>query len=216
MKIAAVGDIHHPLYTPLLRRKLEAIGHVDIFLFAGDNVDPGYERGYQELARICVEYADHTVAVFGNTDNPWLRSKIREDNPEITFLEEEATWIEDLYIIGSQGLLERPTNWQRRNIPDIEEIYRHRYQRIKEILAVQASHKMLLTHYSPTIKTMMGERPDLYPLLGADMEQMLIDNGVKVAVHAHSHYGKARANVNGVEVFNVSIPLMRDVTIFDL
>lgn len=209
-----MGDLHHPHHTQLFKQKLEGLESVDLFLLAGDNTDPGHTHAYQEITRVCSRCAEKVVGVFGNTEQPAHRQQIRRDNPAVTFLEEEAAWVDDLYVVGSQGVLDQPTRWQQRNTPDIHEVYQERQEKLRKLLQVSAPKKLLLTHYLPTQRTMNGEPKGLYPLLGHDMEPLL--SGVDVAVHAHSHYGQSSAKIGDTWVYNASFPLTRNVIVFEL
>src|SRR5207245_784063 len=77
------------------------------------------------------------------------------------FLQDEAAVFESpkgsVRIIGSVGSLDRPTWWQRRNLPRVAEEYERRVKVLDGLLAGNGP-RILLTHYPPTYVTMGGEK----------------------------------------------------------
>ena len=214
MLVAATGDIHHPMYTDQLLDSLRTLEtNPDLFLVAGDVLRPGDVSDYQVVISSIMEYLScPIVATFGNTEFQEDRKLIRHQNPGVTFLDDESTHLtiqnQDLLIVGSTGSLDRPTSWQKRNIPFINEIYRARVETVSKLLSEEADLKILLTHYAPTYLTLKGENPSSFPWLGSRRyERVIRENRPDVVVHAHAHNGTAKASLNGIPVFNVSLPL---------
>ena len=162
------------------------------------------------------------MAVFGNDEYEEIKDKLREDNPEVTFLDDESTVLEldglRVGIVGSKGSLETPTSWQRRHMPGIEEIYEERVEVVGELLRkLNADVKVLLTHYATTRATMRGENPRIYRYLGhRGYERFMREGLVDVAVHGHVHNGTKIARVGGTTVYNVAFPLWRALVEIDL
>lgn len=71
--------------------------------------------------------------------------------------------------------------------------------------------RIALTHYAPVAGTLVGEPPQLYPLLGSDLLARAIDRaGAALAVHGHAHHGSEHGvTTAGVPVRNVAYPVIR-------
>ena len=68
-----------------------------------------------------------------------------------------------------------------------------------------------LLHYSPTITTLHGEPPHIWPFLGAQaLAEPIIDIGADLVVHGHAHNGGPDGRLVVVPVYNVALPANRD------
>lgn len=223
MLVAATGDIHHPMYTEQLLSSLKSLeAKPDLFLLAGDVLRPGDVADYREVVSALTERVTcPIVATFGNTEFQEDRKLIREQNPEVRFLDDEAARLaiggKELLVVGSTGSLDRPTSWQKRNIPYINEIYRARVETVSKLLEQDADLKLLLTHYAPTYLTLKGENPSSFPWLGSRRyERVIREKRPNVVVHAHAHNGIPKASLDGIPIFNVSLPLNGRVVLISL
>jgi predicted phosphodiesterase len=220
--LAATGDIHHPMYTGLLEVSIKALPRTpDLFLIAGDVLRPGDPGDYVKISEIVAGLGCPVVAVFGNTEFQEDRPRIREENPDITFLDDETVTLEvdgrSLLVVGSTGSLERPTSWQKRNIPHISDIYRARVETVASLLRRDADLKMLLTHYATTYLTLEGESRSSFPWMGTRrFESVISETRPDLVIHAHSHKGNPSARLDGIDVLNVSLPLNRKVVLHSL
>jgi Icc-related predicted phosphoesterase len=220
--VAATGDVHHPTYTDLLKSSIISTGTPDLFLIAGDVLKPGDPSDYADIISIIRNhYSCPLVASFGNTEFQEDRPRIRTENPSVVFLDDEAVVLEisgsRVLVVGSTGSLERPTSWQKRNIPHINDIYRARIETIASLLRKEADLKILLTHYAPTYLTLEGETRSSYPWMGTRrFEAVITEINPSVVVHAHAHRGTCRAILEGVPVINVSLPLNGGVVTFEV
>src|SRR5207253_35834 len=112
------------------------------------------------------------VAVFGNNeyanDHPAYVARFAGTH-RVRFLQDEAErWSvgrREVRVIGSLGCLDRPTWWQRKNLPHLAEEYRRRIGVLDDLLAGD-DRRILLTHYPPTYVTMGGEKEEWRPELG--------------------------------------------------
>ncbi len=215
--ILGVSDVHSPIWLKELSEevsKWEGKG-VDLVLVAGDLTNKGNVPYYRKAIKVLLRLEAKIVAVFGNDEYEEVKDRIRRDNPEVTFLDDESVVLEiggmEIGIVGSKGSLETPTSWQRRHIPGIEEIYEERVNLIGELLKnMKADLKILLTHYATTRETMKGENPRIYRYLGhRGYEKYLREGLVDVAVHGHVHNGTKFARVGKAVVYNVAFPLWR-------
>ena len=223
MLLAATGDVHHPMYTDLLQSSLSSlVEEPDIFLVAGDVLKPGDPSDYRQVSTMIESRVSCPIlAAFGNTEFQEDRARIREENPGFTFLDDECTRLnidgKQVLVVGSTGSLERPTSWQKRNIPHITDIYRARVETIASLLRREADAKVLLTHYAPTYLTLEGESRSSYPWMGTRrFESCLIETKPLCVVHAHAHRGTPRADLSGIPVLNVSLPLNLAVVLLRL
>ena len=131
MLIAAVSDIHAPKFISLLRKTLEKekkkLKNIDIFILAGDIVNKGNIQGCKQVITLIKEYYEGPIlGVRGNEEYDDRKEKLFSICNEITWLEDNYIILKnlDIVIVGSKGALDKPTIWQRRNIPDILEQYR--------------------------------------------------------------------------------------------
>jgi Icc-related predicted phosphoesterase len=223
MIVAATGDIHHPTHTGLLDSSLLTLeAEPDLFLIAGDVLKPRDPVDYGKvIVSIETRVSCPIVAAFGNTEFQEDRSSLREENPSVIFLDDEARNLDlggrDVLVVGSTGSLERPTSWQKRNIPHVNDIYRARIRTIAKLLAGHGELKILLTHYAPTYLTLEGEVRSSFPWMGTRrLESVISEAEPSAVVHAHAHRGTPGANINGVPIFNVSLPLNREIVVFEL
>lgn len=210
------------MYTGLLEASIDSLPKTpDLFLIAGDVLRPGDPADYVKVSAIVGRLGCPTVAVFGNTEFQEDRPRIRQENPGITFLDDETATLEvdgrSLLVVGSTGSLERPTSWQKRNIPHISDIYRARIETVASLLRRDADLKVLLTHYATTYLTLEGESRSSFPWMGTRrFESVISETRPALVIHAHAHKGNPRARLDGIDVLNVSLPLNRKVVLQSL
>ncbi|MHA1264806.1 MAG: metallophosphoesterase family protein [Candidatus Helarchaeota archaeon] len=228
IRIACVSDVHAPRYLDLFKASLEKIKHkeIDIFLLAGDIIYKGVVR---ELTRVITLLEDYNIkfpvyACFGNEEYDNLYEDLKLlGKDKIIFLEDELISLKrkakKIGIIGTKGSLAQPTWWQAKNIPNIREIYRMRIKKIEELAQKNTNYdiKILLIHYAPTYKTVVGEPERAYPQMGTKaLEKVILNPNYKITavVHGHAHKGRKLAILgNRVPVYNVALPLRKEITI---
>jgi Icc-related predicted phosphoesterase len=217
--IAAASDIHSPRYLNDFLASLHKLSNlsIDLFLLAGDLTDKGEVKFFDPIYSFLKKFK--VVSVFGNED---VASKERYKRffPDVVWLDDEVVEVKvkgkRVAIVGSEGVLERPTLWQASHGVN-EEFYRKREKKIEELLCgLDADYKILLTHYLPTYETAYGERKDIYPELGSQLLER-ISCLPNVAVHGHAHKSKVVFKiVRGVRVYNVAFPANKRVVAFNL
>lgn len=226
MIIAAVSDVHSPIYYEDFVRALEDMQtKPDLFLIAGDMVERGslgqevkeYKKVYNALFG---KVSCPIIACFGNTEFPEYREKIKQEIKEIRFLDDQAMQIsvdgQTVDIFGTTGALDEPTRWQKLNIPNINKIYQSRYQLADMHFKRYLGYKILLMHYAPTYKTLEGENPRFYANLGSRIwENIIVQRKLNLVVHGHSHHGSKFAWINSTAVFNVAFPVNKKIVIID-
>jgi len=226
MKVIAISDIHAPIWLKDLEKAVDEEEKDEyLVLVAGDMVNRGNYRYYRKVMDVLDRLGNISiVSIFGNDEYDSVKERIKEENPEITFLEDESIELEidgkRVGIVGSRGCLELPTTWQRRNIPGIERIYAERFRllgRMLEDLRGRVDITVLLTHYATTTKTMKGENPRAWRYLGHRGFEKYMERGlIDVSIHGHVHNGSRTAEVGDAKVYNVAFPLWWKLVEIDL
>jgi Icc-related predicted phosphoesterase len=235
MLIGAFGDSHGKRYLDQVEELPRQLQDVDLVMLAGDITDRNDPEKYaQALAEVRNSTEAPIVAVFGNDeyeqDHPEYRRRF-----DIIFLEDEAVNLDidgfKLRIVGTTGSLDRPTWWQRTNVPNIWNKYRQRADTVAGLLTRDGADLLVfLSHYAPTYLTLEGEKERAFPEMGSRMlEQVLLEKRPDLIVHAHAHNGTRKATLvklqqslddlgsgAGINVYNVSLPLVKGVTRFEV
>lgn len=238
MRIAAVGDIHGRENLDAFRGDLERLGPVDLFLLAGDTTERNDIEAFGTVLEAIRERVDAPLwAVFGNNeyahDHPTYVARY-SDKFGVRFLQDEDPVFEArgkrLRIVGSLGSLDRPTWWQRKNLPHLEGEYKRRVEDLDRLLQGD-DVRLLLTHYPPTYVTMGGEKEAWRPELGCKaLEPVLVRRRPTLVVHGHIHKGIPYATLGTkggtldafadgagpIPVHNVAYPVRKAITFFDL
>jgi Icc-related predicted phosphoesterase len=223
MLIAAISDVHAPRYYEdyvIAIDKLQT--KPDLFLIAGDMIFRGSIEEYEKVYNVLFgKITCPIVACFGNEEFQEIRDKLKERYREIRFLDDQSIVItiagKTVGIFGSTGSLDTPTRWQKANIPNIEKIYSQRIELAdKHLKRMFTDFKILLLHYSPTYKTLEGENPRFYQMLGSRyFENVIMKRKPDLVLHGHAHRGTKKAWVDTVPIFNVSFPLRKEITLID-
>ncbi len=238
MRIAAVGDVHGHENLKGFVSDLDRLGPVDLFLLAGDTTEKNDIHAFGMVVRAIRERMSAPIwAVFGNNeyanDHPTYIERFAEPFG-IRFLEDEAARHAagdgTVRVVGSTGSLDRPTWWQRKNLPRIAEEYRRRIEVLDGLLAGDEP-RILLTHYPPTYVTMGGEKEEWRPELGCKaMEPILLRRRPNLVIHGHIHKGVPEGalrprfdrlddfdkDVDSIPVHNVAYPVRHAIATFDL
>ncbi len=225
--IYASADIHSPHYLPLFKNSLKK--HLDnpcLFILAGDIVDKGKIGMAKPVFEAIKESYSKTriVAVFGNEEYMDREDMFISEYPEVVWLRESIHYTRcsgyKISIVGSRGSLKRPTPWQRRHIPRIEEIYRRRVAAIRELLYEARERSdivILVTHYAVTRATIIGEHPAIHDqLYDPRIEKIIQETHPDIAIHGHAHKGRPRARINNTLVYNVAFPLLRNIAVINI
>lgn len=223
MIIAATGDVHSPRYFVEFLRAMDNLKvRPDLLLMTGDMIDRGNMAEYERIHNVMFgKIFCPIVACFGNTEFQQFREEMKQKYRDIRFLDDQSIVLTigktSVGIFGTTGSLDTPTPWQRANIPNIEQIYKTRYDVAdKHIQRMVVNFKILLMHYSPTFKTLEGENPRFYGSMGSRVyENVLMNRKPNLVVHGHSHYGTRAAWIDTVPVFNVSLPVNKEIVIID-
>lgn len=223
LQIAATSDIHWPQYQGLFIKSLRQLpSKLDLFLIAGDLVNRGNPRGMAPLVQKINEanLECPVVACFGNDDYDSIKDTLRATaKGAIIFLDDELVSFtvreKQIVVVGSRGVLDQPTFWQSRNIENIREIYTQRVTKLDRLLTeakAQTPYTILLTHYSPTFATLKGETQRAFGQMGSKrVEELLKQHTPMLAIHGHAHQGRRKTKLEHTKVFNVALPLNRQI-----
>lgn len=238
MRIAAVGDVHGHENLGSLIGDLDGLGAVDLFLLAGDTTDRNDLEAFGAVVRAIRSRVSAPVwAVFGNNEYaPDHRTYAERfgDGPRMRFLQDEAALLEaggrSVRVVGSLGSLDRPTWWQRKNLPYLADEYRRRIDVLDGLLFGDGA-RILITHYPPTYATMGGEKEEWRPELGCRaLEPILLRRRPALVIHGHIHRGIPAAELRPrlerlddfgsdlapIPIHNVAYPVRRSISTFDL
>jgi Icc-related predicted phosphoesterase len=196
----------------------------DLFLLAGDI----YEYRNPEIYGLILDFFKlrkwdcPIIAVFGNREFDEDIDEIKKIcKNRIIFLDDEGIELKiknkKVGIVGTRGSLDAPTWWQSTHVLDIRKAYLERIKKCENLLEkLKSDIKILLSHYAPTYKTLVGEDPKIYSGLGSKkFESMLIKTKINFAVHGHAHYGIPLAFAESIPIFNVAFPVNRKIAEID-
>ena len=226
MKILACADVHSPIFYQDFLKSVETINEkVDIIILAGDMVErDSIEKEIEEYKKIYNSFFGKffapIIAVFGNTEFEEYREKIKKEVSGIRFLDDQYIELKigetNIFIFGTTGALDEPTRWQKAHISNIQQIYQTRVEKVRSSLKNYQGFKILVTHYTPTYKTLEGENPLFYQNLGSlEMEKAILETKPNVVIHGHSHYGSKFAWVDTIPIFNVAFPVNKGLVLID-
>ncbi|WP_238375022.1 metallophosphoesterase family protein [Vulcanisaeta thermophila] len=209
VKLLVTADIHSPKYLARFRESIKGLGTFDGVLIAGDLMSEGSIEGLKLLINEIRRLSSTVIAVPGNEDYDDVLPRAR-DLDVIRWLDDEVVRVDFggvvIRIIGTRGSLEKPTTWQSKHIPGITDIYRRRVSWLRSQL-MSHERTILLTHYAPTFKTLEGEDPRVWPMMGVrDLESVIFEHGV-IALHGHAHESTVRCVRSGSSyIINAAFP----------
>ncbi len=226
--IAAVSDAHLPKYLDLFREAVANFdfSNIDLLILAGDMVLKGRIVEYSTvLSIIRSRYSGPIYAVFGNEEYQEQEEELRTKYREITWLNDSYAGVEvkgvKLGVVGSRGVLDRPTSWQARNIPGIAIKYAERVEKLRELLTMakrENNYVILVTHYAVACDTLKGENPRIWKYLGsARLKNVVKQVKPNVVIHGHAHNSSnPQARIDGVKVYNVALPATKQITYIEV
>ncbi len=230
--IIASSDIHSPKYLAEFTNSLKSYASTcrpssALFVLAGDIVFKGRVDAARPVFNAIREYCGDIdiVAVYGNEEFMGLEERFRKAYPDVKWLDDEIAVLakegKKLAVYGTRGVLDRPTRWQRRNMPGIWKIYRERLEKIKaglEKARREADYVVLVTHYVPTYKMLKGEPVFAWPEMGSSrLEKVLIEAKPDLVIHGHAHNAVVlETRIDSVRVVNVAFPLRKKPVLLTL
>ena len=233
IRVAAAGDVHADASR---RADLEAAflnvrGQADLILLAGDLTTHGRPEQVQVLADAAQLAGLPVFSVLGNHD--WHSNMAREvstvmEEAGVTMLDRSwATCEVDGTSVGITGTKGFIGGFPGSHLPDFgEPLLREVYAETgREAAAIDAGlratadcdFRIVLLHYSPTLITLEGERPEIVAFLGCDrLAHPIADHSPDLVLHGHAHAGRFDGTIGSVPVFNVALPMKREFWVFEL
>jgi uncharacterized protein len=233
LRIAAAGDIHcSEDNREAVLTAFDAIdGEVDAVLLAGDLTTHGEPDQAAVLADACRGMQTPVVAVLGNHD---LHANRADELVEvlrdagIVVLERSHTVVGEGCRLGVAGTKGFVGGFRGMGLPDFGEpslraIHAETGDEVRALgdglqeIAL-CPFRVALLHYAPTAETLHGETPEIWPFLGSDrLAAPVLEHRPDLVLHGHAHSGRLQAELDGVPVYNVSVPVMgQDFWVFEL
>jgi Icc-related predicted phosphoesterase len=232
VRIAAAGDVHcAPENRDAVLTAFDAIeGAADAILLAGDLTTTGEAEQADVLAEACRGMETPVVAVLGNHD---LHAGRGDEVTEvltaagIQVLGRSHTTLRGcgIGIAGTKGFV---GGFRGLGLPDFGEpslraIYAETTAEVEALgtglheIAL-CPFRIALLHYAPVPETLQGEPPEIWTFLGSDrLAAPLLEHRPDLVLHGHAHAGRLQADLDGVPVYNVSVPVMgQDFWLFEL
>ena len=234
LRVAAAGDIHCSEATrDAVTAAFRAIdGTVDLILLAGDLTTHGRPEEAAVLGDVCRSLESRVVCVLGNHDlHCGMRDEVAATLVEagIEVLDRSFTTCavagKEVGIAGAKGFV---GGFHGRGLPDFGEpslrgIYAETTEEVEALAhglreIATCPFRIVLLHYSPTADTLHGEPPEIWTFLGSDrLAAPILEHRPDLVLHGHAHAGRFEASLDGVPVYNVSVPVMRqDFWVFEL
>ena len=233
IRIAAVGDVHVGEESRgRLRPQFEHLaGTADALLIAGDLTRCGDPAEAKVLADEVRDIGIPVVAVLGNHDYHASRAKevvavLRDAG--VTVLEGSSTVVEAdgcrVGIAGTKGFGGgfAGASGSAFGEPEMKAFIEHTKalaERLHDSLAsLDTDYRVALLHYAPIPETLQGEPREIWTFLGSDrLAAPILEHRPDLVLHGHAHAGTLQADLDGVPVYNVSVPVMgQDFWIFEL
>jgi Icc-related predicted phosphoesterase len=233
IRVAAAGDVHADASR---RGDLEAAfsgirDKADLVLLAGDLTTHGRPEEAQVVADASKLAELPVFSVLGNHD--WHCDRATEvaavmEGAGVTMLDRSwATCDVDGNSVGIAGTKGFVGGFPGSHLPDFgEPLLRQVYAEAgreaagldEGLRAIAAcDFRIALLHYSPTLMTLEGERPEIAVFLGCDrLAHPIAEHCPDLVLHGHAHAGRFDGTIGSVPVFNVALPMKREFWVFEL
>jgi Icc-related predicted phosphoesterase len=234
LRVAAAGDIHCNTETrDAILTAFDAIsGAADLVLLAGDLTTHGEPDQAAVLAEACRDLGTPVIAVLGNHDlhagRPDEVVEVLTESGVVVLDRDHTTHGVGDCQVGIAGAKGFVGGFRGLGLPDFGEpslraIYAEttaEAEGLGQALAAIAlcPFRIALLHYAPAPETLHGEPPEIWAFLGSDrLAAPLLEHRPDLVLHGHAHAGRLQASLEGVPVYNVSVPVMRqDFWLFEL
>ena len=234
VRVAAAGDLHvdesgrDAVATAVAAMARDA----DVILLAGDLTTHGEPEQAAVLADACRGVEKPIVAVLGNHDlhvgrGDELTAVLRGAGIVVLDRDASTSVIGDCRV-GIAGVKGFVGGFRDHTLPDFgEHSLRAIYDETgAEVAALDAGLREIapcplriaLLHYAPTSETLIGEPPEIWTFLGTErLAAPIVEHRPDLVLHGHAHAGRLQGALDGVPVYNVSIPVMgQDYWLFEL
>jgi uncharacterized protein len=232
--VAAGGDLHFAPATKVAALQAElraAASAADLVLLAGDLTAQGHPSEAAALAEACADVGAPVVCVLGNHDRTWdeglaVAAALRGAgaivlDPGSHAIQVDGHWVGVAGASGSGGGFGSRGRWAfGGGDKDARRVAASAANELDEALGAIAhcAVRIALTHYSPTVETLVGEQPHLWPALGSErLAEPIHHHRPDLVIHAHAHEGSARGSIGDVPVLNVSAQVIgRPIALIDV
>ncbi len=221
MKAIVTGDIHAPLYLNVFKEALEEIYiEPDVIFLLGDIIDSGRHQYLKKVYDIIKQRFPNIkiFSVFGNNEYQELRPFLKKEYSYFNWLDDESVELDNYIVIGTEGILDRLTLWQRKHMPHLEEIWKKRLEKIKSLFEKYKDKKViLLSHYAPVCKTCEGDPAPKYYLCSKRFEELIRKYQPDYIFHAHAHMAKVlETTIGKTKVFNASLYARNEILVLEI
>jgi uncharacterized protein len=234
MRIAAAGDVHcSEDNRDAVMTAFEAIdGEVDAVLLAGDLTTHGEPEQGAVLADACRGMETRVVAVLGNHDLHANRAdelvEVLRDAGIVVLERSHTTVVTDGCQLGVAGVKGFVGGFRGLGLPDFGEpslraIYAECGEEVDALShglheIALCPFRVALLHYAPIVETLHGEPSEIWTFLGSDrLAAPLLEHRPDLVLHGHAHAGRLHGDLEGLPVYNVSVPVMgQDFWVFEL
>jgi uncharacterized protein len=234
MRIAAAGDVHcSDDNRDAVMTAFEAIdGEVEAVLLAGDLTTHGEPEQGAVLAEACRGMETPVVAVLGNHDLHANRAdelvEVLRDAGIVVLERSHTTVVTDGCQLGVAGVKGFVGGFRGLGLPDFGEpslraIYAECGEEVDALShglheIALCPFRVALLHYAPIVETLHGEPVEIWTFLGSDrLAAPLLEHRPDLVLHGHAHAGRLQGELEGLPVFNVSVPVMgQDFWVFEL
>jgi Icc-related predicted phosphoesterase len=234
VRVAAAGDVHcSPENRDAVMTAFDAIdGQADVVLLAGDLTTHGEPEQAEVLADACRGMETPVVGVLGNHD---LHANRADELVEVLtgagihVLTRSHTTIgaapRNVGVAGTRGFV---GGFKGLGLPDFGEpslrsIYAETTAEVEALSRglheiALCPFRIALLHYAPIAETLDGEPREIWTFLGCDrLAAPILEHRPDLVLHGHAHAGRFHAELDGVPVYNVSVPVMgQDFWVFEL
>jgi uncharacterized protein len=207
-------------------------GAADLVLLAGDLTTTGEPEQAQVLADACAPLQMPVFAVLGNHD--WHAGRRDElvmvlQDAGVRVLDRDWAICQisgtDVGIVGLKGFV---GGFPGSHLPDfgeplLREVYRETSRDVDALDSglrevAQCPTRIVLLHYAPTYKTIVGEAEGIWAFLGSErLGGPIAEHEPDLVLHGHAHGGTFEGKIGSVPVYNVSVPVIgRDHWLFEL
>ena len=234
VRVAAAGDVHCSRETrDAVLTAFDAIdGEADLVLLAGDLTTHGEPEQAEVLAEACRGMQTPVVAVLGNHDMHAGRAGELVEvltGAGIQVLDRSHTTVGAnpcrVGVAGAKGFV---GGFRGLGLPDFGEhslrgIYAETTAEVDALSAglheiALCPFRIALLHYAPIVDTLEGEPREIWTFLGSErLAAPILEHRPDLVLHGHAHAGRLQGDLDGVPVYNVSVPVMgQDFWLFEL
>ena len=224
VRLATVGDIHCTQTSQGQLRSFftQITAGADVLVLCGDLTDYGLAEEAHILAReLSAGVQVPIVAVLGNHDyESGKQVEIRQTLCEagVHMLDGDSCEIAGVGFAGVKGFAggfgrHTLSPWGEESIKLVVRDAVEETLKLESVLArLRAEQRIAVLHYAPIRATVEGEPPEIFPFLGCSrLEEPFTRYPVNAIVHGHAHHGRFEGRTsNGIPVYNVALPLLRE------